>query len=213
MTTNEFPGFDAESADRPIRILGIGGSTRETSRTLAVLKAVLALAEEQGASTTLAAVRDLDLPVYNEDIPLADQPASLHWLMEQVQEADAFIIGSPTYHGTISGALKNVLDALHIRHGDASTYFDQRPVGLLAYGGPAALNVINALSHTVRGMRGLQVPTVVTVARGAMDESFMRIADEMTRTRASQMVSEIIHFARMQRLAELYAEQQRRAGV
>jgi FMN reductase len=209
MTTNRLPDPD----DRPVRILGIGGSTRRESRTLAVLRAVLALAGEQGATTTLAAVRELDLPLYNEDIPLDRQPASLHWLLEQVQAADAFVLGSPTYHGTISGALKNVLDALHIRHGEERTYFDRRPVGLLAYGGPSALNVINALSHSVRGMRGLQTPTVLTVARAAMDESFTHIADETTRKRASQMVSEVIHFARMHRLAERHAEQKRIAGV
>lgn len=209
MTTEPFPDF----SDRPVRILGIGGSTREASNTLGVLQAVLALAEAEGATTTLAPVRELDLPVYNEDIPLGEQPAALHWLLEQVREADAFILASPTYHGTISGALKNVLDALHIRHGEDRTYFDQRPVGLLAYGGPSAPNVINALSHSVRGMRGLQVPTVVTVGRAGMDPSFTNIADESTRKRATQMVSEVIHFARMQRLAAHHAERERTAGV
>lgn len=207
MTTTPLPDHD----DQPIRILGIGGSTRRESRTLAVLTAVLALAEAQGATTTLAAVRDLDLPVYNEDIPLEDHPPSLHWLLDEVQRADAFILASPTYHGTISGALKNVLDAMHIRHGEDRTYFDGRPVGLLAYGGPSALNVINALSHSVRGMQGLQVPTVVTVSRAAMDESFTHIADETTWKRASQMASETIRFARMQRYAERHAEQERTA--
>lgn len=202
------------SEEPPIRILGIGGSTRQESRTLAVLKAVLAFAEEQGAATTLAAVRVLDLPLYNEDIPLAEQPAALHWLLEQVQQADAFILGSPTYHGTISGAFKNVLDALHIRHGDDRTYFDGRPVGLVAYGGLSSWNVINALSHSVRGMRGLQVPTVVTVGRAAMDDSFAHIADEATRKRPTQMAGEVIHFARMHWYAEeRLAEQVRTAGV
>jgi FMN reductase len=123
-------------------------------------------------------------------------------VLERMQEADAFILASPTYHGTISGAIKNVLDALHIRHGEDRTYFDGRPVGLLAYGGPSALNVINALSHAVRGMGGLQVPTVFTIARTAMDDSFTAIADEATRNRASRMTGEVIHFARMHRLAE-----------
>lgn len=201
------------SDEPPVRILGIGGSTRQESRTLSVLKAVLALGEAQGATTTLAAVRELDLPVYNEDIPLDEQPAALHWLLERMREADGFIIGSPTYHGTISGALKNVLDALHIRHGEDRTYFDGRPVGLLAYGGLSSLNVINALSHAVRGMQGLQVPTIVTVPRAAMDETCTGIADEAIRKRASAMVGEVIRFAGMHRLPEHPAEQERTTGV
>lgn len=205
------------SDESPVRILGIGGSTREASHTLGVLKAVLALAGEQGAVTTLADVRELDFSVYNEDIPFDEQPTSLHGLLEQVQRADAFIIASPTYHGTISGAVKNVLDALHIRHGEGRTYFDGRPVGLLAYGGPSAPNVINALSHSVRGMQGLQVPTVVTVGRAAMDDAFTGIADDATRQRASRMVSEVIRLVRMHRLLILdethHAEGERTAAV
>lgn len=72
--------------DEPsFRLLGIGGSTRLESRTLGVPKAVLTLVADQGAATTLADVRKLALPVYNEDIPFDEQLASLHWLVERRQ--------------------------------------------------------------------------------------------------------------------------------
>ncbi|MGN6485753.1 MAG: NADPH-dependent FMN reductase, partial [Thermomicrobiales bacterium] len=142
-----------------IRILGIGGSVRAVSRNRVVTRALLDLAEEAGAETIFADVRALDLPVYNEDIPLADQPANLHWLIRQIQAADGFIVESPNYHGTITGAIKNVLDAVHIMHGNEGTYFDGRPVGLAGFGGATTANVINALYHAARGMRGLVVPT------------------------------------------------------
>jgi FMN reductase len=191
--------------DRSVRILGIGGSTRAGSITESVLKAVLALADEAGAQTILASVRALDLPIYNDDVPLHDQPEAVHTLIEEVRAADGFILASPTYHGTVSGALKNVLDFLNVGKGVPRTYFDGRPVGLVAYGGPSALNVINALSHSVRGLRGMQVPTVVTAAWSSIDEASASFADDSVRGRASQMVGEVIRLAGLLRDAEVNA--------
>lgn len=194
-------------SDRPVRILGIGGSTRAGSITESVLKAVLALAAEAGAEIALASVRELDLPMYNDDVALRDQPAAVHTLLDEVRAADGFILASPTYHGTISGALKNVLDYLNMGKGLPRTYFDGRPVGLVAYGGPSALNVVNALSHSVRGLRGMQMPTVVTAAWSSIDETSETFADDAVRGRASQMTGELI------RLAGLLRESEVKTGV
>lgn len=185
----------------------MGGSTRAGSITESVLKAVLALAAEAGAETALASVRELDLPMYNDDVALRDQPAAVHTLLDEVRAADGFILASPTYHGTISGALKNVLDYLNMGKGLPRTYFDGRPVGLVAYGGPSALNVVNALSHSVRGLRGMQVPTVVTAAWSSIDETSATFADDAVRGRASQMTGELI------RLAGLLRESEVKTGV
>ena len=138
-------------------------------------------------------------------MPLHDQPEAVHTLIEEVRAADGFILASPTYHGTVSGALKNVLDFLNVGKGVPRTYFDGRPVGLVAYGGPSALNVINALSHSVRGLRGMQVPTVVTAAWSSIDEASASFADDSVRGRASQMVGEVIRLAGLLRDAEVNA--------
>lgn len=63
------------AATEPVRILGIGGSTRRGSMSLLALTVALRIAEENGAQTSLAAVRDLDLPMYNGERHLSDYPA------------------------------------------------------------------------------------------------------------------------------------------
>ncbi|MGN6483795.1 MAG: NADPH-dependent FMN reductase [Thermomicrobiales bacterium] len=188
------------SSDR-IRILGIGGSVRAVSRNRVVTRGLLDIAEGAGAETIFADVRALNLPVYNEDIPLAEQPESLHWLIRQIQAADAFIVESPNYHGTMSGAIKNVLDAVHVMHGNEGTYFDGRPVGLAGYGGPTTANVINALYHAVRGMRGLVVPTTVAVTGDdlAMDGAAGQIVGQGVLTRGRAMIDELIDIAELRR--------------
>ncbi|MGB3331165.1 MAG: NAD(P)H-dependent oxidoreductase, partial [Thermomicrobiales bacterium] len=122
--------------------------------------------------------------------------------IRQIQAADGFIIESPNYHGTLTGAIKNALDAAHIMHGNDGTYFDGRPVGLAGFGGPTTANVINALYHAVRGMRGLVVPTTIAVTGSdiEMNGADGRITNEAVLDRGRAMVAEIIEIADLQRL-------------
>jgi NAD(P)H-dependent FMN reductase len=47
---------------------------------------------------------------------------------ERVRSADAIVLGTPLYHGSYSGVLKDALDLL------ASDGFDDKPVGLVSHG-------------------------------------------------------------------------------
>jgi FMN reductase len=185
--------------DRPPHILAIGGSSRATSITANVLAHVLRMTEASGATTELVTVHDLDLPVYNEDIPFGQQPQALKDLLERMKVADGFLVASPTYHSSIGGGIKNVLDALHVKHGEPGTYFHSRPVGLIAYGGPSAINVITALLHTTRGMGGLVLPTALTVSRAQLTEDRTAIADDQIRTRAEALAQELVRLATLLR--------------
>lgn len=185
--------------DAPINLLAIGGTTRKSSRTLMAMRAILATSADHGIQPTIASVRDLNLPVYNDDIPLEDQSETLQQLVEQVRTAEAFLICSPTYHGSMSGAVKNVLDSLHVMHGQADAYFRDCPVGLAAYGGPTAINVVNTLQTTVRGMQGVVPSTVVTVSRDVLDPETGALTDERTRRRADRMLEEIANHVAMRR--------------
>jgi FMN reductase len=188
--------------DAPIRLLAIGGSTRATSRTLVAMRALLESAPDHGIEVEIASIHDLALPVYNDDIPLEGQPATLRRLVERVREADAYLIMSPTYHGSMTGAIKNALDSLHVTHGRPDAYFQDRPVGIAAYGGPSAINVVNSLQTVVRTMRGIVAPTVVAVSRDVLDPETGSITDAQTRRRADAMLREMATAVAMRRAHE-----------
>jgi FMN reductase len=177
---------------RPLRILGIGGSTRRGSLSLTLLKAGLRAAEEAGAQTVLADVRALDLPIYDEDRPLDDYPTTLSWLLDEVRAADAYLLCSPTYHGTVAGGVKNALDALNFLWDADPPYFGGKVVGLLALGGAGATNVINALHHTTRAMNGLTAPTTAIIAQAVFDPQDGALRDENAERRLRQLATEII---------------------
>jgi len=180
----------------PVRVLGIGGSTRRGSSSLAALAATLGLAEAAGARTTLADVRALDLPLYDEDRPLADYPPALAELLADTRAADAYVLCSPTCHGTIAGGIKNVLDALNFLGDETPPYFASKPVALMALGGGGAQNALTALHHTTRALNGLTMATAVAVPGRAVDAASGTVGDEAVRRRLARMVEELIDAGR-----------------
>lgn len=185
----------ARNLGRPVRILGIGGTTSEKSWSLVPLQAALDRAREAGAETELASVYQLDLPMFRTDWRLEDYPPTLAWLIDEVRRADGIILCSPTYHGTISGALKNVLDSLIFLAWDTPPYLGGKPVAVMAYGGMTSMGVLQALTTCVRGLKGITVPTHVAVPERAIDRDTITIIDERITDRIDHMVGELLSFA------------------
>jgi FMN reductase len=193
---------------RPIRILGIGGgSTLGQSISRVALDTTLRIAADAGALVTMADVRAMELPVYAGDRPFEDYPPSLPWLLDEVRAADGYILCSPTFHGTVSGGVKNALDMLEYMRNDppATRYFAGKPVALVALGGGAdgggAWNVLNALHHSARALKGISVPTVVAIPNGAIDRETRTLQDDAVRARLAKMATELIDLARRLRPA------------
>jgi NAD(P)H-dependent FMN reductase len=91
-----------------LKLLGVNGSMRENSFGGRALSITLAAARENGAETRVLELRTADLPMYNPDAGEGD-PRIVH-VFENVGWAEAFVLASPDYHGSMSGAIKNFLD-------------------------------------------------------------------------------------------------------
>ena len=189
---------------RPLRILGIGGTTVARSRTQLALDTALDLAARAGAETRIAPVHALDLPLVNPSWPLDRYPSALASLLDDVRSADGLILCSPTYHGTISGALKNVLDYLIFLGADIPPYLGGKPVGLIAYGGLTAMGVLDALHHCVRGLKGVIAPTQVAVHPSSFDAAGV-ITEARLLARLTKMVEEVNALASNHRRAAVEA--------
>jgi FMN reductase len=148
------------------KIVGLGGSLRETSTSLAALNMALAGAAENGAVTELLDVRTLDLPMY---VPgLAELPAVVRELNEIVYTADGLIWSSPLYHGTVSGSFKNALDWLNPLGQRDPAYLTGKVIGLISTaGGTQGLQAVNTMEFVVRALRGWAVPLVLPIPRAA----------------------------------------------
>ena len=90
------------------KMLAVSGSMREGSHSAKGLKILLDHAKEMGAETRFLDLRVLDLPMYNS--PSSSGSKSLREANEATEWADVIVLGTPDYHGSMSGALKNYLD-------------------------------------------------------------------------------------------------------
>jgi chromate reductase len=92
-----------------MRVLTISGSLRPDSLNTLLLRA----AEEQAPAgvqlvrfTELAAIP----PFHGERSDPGERPEPVRALSEQIEAADALLIATPEYNGSIPGVLKNALD-------------------------------------------------------------------------------------------------------
>jgi FMN reductase len=131
--------------------------------------------------------------MYDDDLAVDDYPAALADLLRATREADAYILCSPTYHGTVSGAVKNALDALNYLDNVDPPYFGGKPVALMALGGGSGANVVTALQHATRGLNGLAIPTVVVAGGNAIENGV--VTDERVRRRLRAAVDELLDLA------------------
>ncbi len=153
-------------------IVAVGGTLRAGSSTERAMRHVLKAAERAGARTRLISGPALQLPMYQPENP--ERTEAARDLVAQLALADGIILGSPGYHGSISGLVKNALDYAEDLRGDARPYFSGRAVGCIATAGgwPGAVNTLGALREIVHALRGWPTPL------GAAINSSERVFDE-----------------------------------
>jgi FMN reductase len=178
-----------------LMIVGLGGSTARVSRSRAALVSALEGAASAGARTELLDIRELDLPMYNPDEDRPTKAAAR--LIESCHAADGMLWSSPMYQGTISGALKNALDWLHLLRDRDPPFLADKVIGLIsAAGGTQGLQAINTMEFAVRALRGWAVPYVVPVAGAArIFESDGRIQDQAVAMQLKTLGGETVRVA------------------
>jgi FMN reductase len=145
-------------------VVGIGGAQRPRSSSELLVRAVLAECERLGARTTMFDGAMLaGLPHYNPEDP--GRTAAEQTFVDTVRGAHGLVIGTPGYHGGVSGIVKNAIDLLEDTRGDERVYLDAMPVGLVvsAAGWQAGGVTLSALRGVVHAMRGWPTPVGIAI--------------------------------------------------
>jgi len=189
--------------DKPLSspyIVAVGGTLRANSSTERAMRHVLAAAQRAGAKTKLISGSALQLPLYQPDNP--ERSDSARELVAELASADGIILGSPGYHGSISGLVKNALDYAEDLRTDVRPYFSGRAVGCIATAGgwPGAVNTLGALRDIVHALRGWPTPlgAAINSAEMVFDEDGVcqvpRVAQML-----DSIAGEVLGFARTSR--------------
>lgn len=175
-----------------IRVVGISGSLRDASYTTQALRIAL-----EGAADIASETRLLDLRDYHLDFACGDRnnvSPGVARLKADVREAQGILLGTPEYHGSFSGVLKNALDLMGFDE------FEGKMIGLIGVsaGRTGAFDALTALRNVGRALHAWVVPEQVSIpdARKAFDEHG-HLNDPGLENRLRLVGSRVAEFARL----------------
>jgi chromate reductase len=153
-----------------LTVLGITGSLRRCSVNRTLLTAA---AHELPAGAVLRTWDGLaDVPAFDEDLEAGPVPDRVAALRAAIAGADALLIATPEYNGSLPGALKNALDWASRPYG--GSVLEGRPAAVVGAGpGPTGAATAQADLLRVLGRAGARVrggPLPVPAASRAFDE-------------------------------------------
>jgi NAD(P)H-dependent FMN reductase len=148
-------------------------------------------AAELGAITELVDLHEYHLPFADGG---DDATPDMVRLRAQVKQADGIILGTPEYHGSFSGVLKNALDLMGFDE------FEGKMVGLVGVSGGAmgAFDAMNSLRNIGRALHAWVIPEQVAVpsARKVFDKTG-KITDQELEARILAVGRQVARFARL----------------
>ncbi|WP_439693514.1 NADPH-dependent FMN reductase [Curtobacterium sp. SP.BCo] len=178
-------------------VLALVGSLRADSINRKLAEAAVHHAPEGIEVTTFDGI--VDLPFYNEDIDGDTPPASAVAFRAAIEAADAVLLVTPEYNGTIPAVLKNALDW-------ASRPFGASPISgkPLAAIGSAFGQYGGVWAHDdARKVAGIAGANVLEDVKVAIPQSVVRFAE--THPREDAEVTELVQGA-LTALAEASSE-------
>jgi chromate reductase len=176
-----------------VRILAVSGSLRAESYNTALARAAVALAPD-GVEVELYDGL-ASLPHYSQDLDEApeDLPEPVRDLREHIEAADALLVVTPEYNGSVPGVLKNALDWVSARHRGSSLW--GKPVAIAGattgrYGAIWAQQDLRKILG-IAGARVLEGELPVSQAQAAFDEQG-RLRDALVEERLRGHVAALV---------------------
>jgi len=178
-----------------VRITGISGSRRQNSYTRMAVETALRGAAEVNAEVHLIDLATLDLAFAGAG---GYKGKDFERLSNEVKQSDGIILGTPEYHGSFSGVLKNALDLMGFDE------FEGKMLGLVGVsgGGMGAFEGINSLRNVGRALHAWVVPEQAAVPEAwKVFESDGTVKDSRVENRLKDVGRQVARFARLHKCA------------
>src|SRR5918993_122025 len=172
-----------------MNVLGVGSSMRKASYGTKALKIVLSLINRYDAKTRLLDLREIAMPIYDPGLSNgADK--KIQKVTDDVNWADAIILVSPDYHGSMSGSMKNFLD--HYWEEFAGKAF-----GYICTSHEKGLTVMDQMRTAVRQCYGWSLPYGVSI-NGELDFNTKgEIINDLLVKRLDMLAHDLITYGRL----------------
>lgn len=182
-----------------MRIAGLCGSLRKGSYTRMALVAGLKAIEGPQCETELIDLRDFEL-VFSDGRPPGKEAANseVQRLRDRLRAADGVLIGTPEYHGSFSGVLKNALDLTGFPE------WEGKMIGLVGISGGrmGAHNALNTLRDVGRALHAWVIPEQVSIPEAYTQfDGAGNLKDQTLEKRVQEVARQLARFTYIHKCA------------
>jgi FMN reductase len=182
-----------------IRITGICGSMSADGATKRALAVALKGAAEYNVEIELLELRDFNLVFYGS-VPPDEYPPDVSRLRQAIKDSQGIILATPEYHGSLTGALKNMLDLMSIEE------FETKIIGLVAVAGGdiGAIHSLDTMKTICRNLHCWVLPQEVSIANSS--QTFNEdgtVKDPAIEARLLNVGRQVVKFASVQQKVRL----------
>lgn len=168
-------------------VVAVCGSLRDESRTRDALEVAIDSVRDVGGTGEVLDLRAYDLPVFDGD---EDEQGDSDAIVEKIGAADALILGTPTYHGSYSGVLKNALDYCGFDEFEGTT------VGLVSVaGGSFPVRALDDLRSVCRTLDAWVLPYEAAIPNVSNAFEDGELVDEDVRERLQILGRRTVQYA------------------
>jgi NAD(P)H-dependent FMN reductase len=175
------------------KILGVGSSMRRNSYGTKALKFALDMTRRYDAEIRMLNLRETKLPIFDPDGSTEENNSLSDRLLKitsDVAWADAFVLVSPDYHGSMSGVMKNFLD--HFWEEFAGKVF-----GYICTSHEKGLTVMDQMRTAIRQCYGWSLPYGVSI-NGELDFNTKgEITNDLLVKRLDMLARDLITYGRL----------------
>jgi FMN reductase len=137
-----------------LRVLGVGSSMRQDSFSTETLKIILNKVNKNGGDTRLLNLYSNPLPMYTAEYN--EKLSGIKHAVELVNWAEAIVLATPDYHGSMAGSLKNFLDYFWAE-------FAGKTFGYLCSSHEKGLTVMDQMRTAIRQCYGWSLPYGISI--------------------------------------------------
>ena len=174
---------------KSLNVLGVSSSMRERSIGTLTLKIVLDTVRKYEVKIRLLELRRVKMPLFNPESSMQSN-LNLQNVTEYANWADAFILVSPDYHGSISGSMKNFLDYYWEE-------FAGKTFGYICTSHKKGLTVMDQMRTAVRQCYGWSLPYGVSVNGGEDFNEAGEIVNSVLEKRLKMLARDLVVYGRV----------------
>lgn len=183
-------------SNEKINILGVASSMRKESNSTRALKSILDIIKTNyDAEIQILDLRQTILPFlyYQEH----DKKTEILTAEKMVKWADAFILATPDYHGSMSGSIKNFLDYFW-------SEFAGKLFGYICSSHEKGLTVMDQMRTAVRQCYGWSMPYGISINGEKDFGSTGNVTNKVLLQRMKMLARDIVIYGKLHRNQFLY---------